>query len=390
MSASAIRKDVVYSISFAHMLNDWYMNIIPILTPFFIAAGFGIGEVSFAISAFTITSSLSQPLVGYMVDRKNQSWMIYVGTAWLAVLLSCIGLTHSPAMLIGLAALSGLGAAAFHPQASAMVSAAGGEKKGLYQAVFGACGNLGWALTPLFVIPLVERYGLSVTPYFVVPGIIVTALLAVKAQKTSPRAQQAQAVPLLEALRPASRELTKLVLIIAVRTLTYSGLVAFLPLYLQQRGVSLGTSAHLLFILLCAGAAGGIAGGYLSDRFGKNIVIFLSLALSPLFFYLFMHVGAGMQPVVFALAGATLLSSFSPIVVLAQELLYRQAAMASGFTLGFGIGVGGLGVGLVGLVIQYAGLGFAINMLICLPFAAAVVALTLKGRKAAQPVPQTL
>ena len=100
--------------------------------------------------------------------------------------------------------------------------------------------------------------------------------------------------------------------------------------------------------------------------------------------------GAGLQPVVFALAGATLLSSFSPIVVLAQELLYRQAAMASGFTLGFGIGVGGLGVGLVGLVIQYAGLGFAINMLICLPFAAAVVALTLKGRKAAQPVPQTL
>ena len=96
------------------------------------------------------------------------------------------------------AGLSGLGAAAFHPQASAMVSAAGGEKKGLYQAVFGACGNLGWALTPLFVIPLVERYGLSVTPYFVAPGIIVTALLAVKAQKTSPR-EQGQAVPLLEA-----------------------------------------------------------------------------------------------------------------------------------------------------------------------------------------------
>ena len=102
MSVTAIRRDVVYSISFAHMLNDWYMNIIPILTPFLIAAGFGVGEVSFAISAFTITSSLSQPIIGYMVDRKNQSWMIYVGTAWLAVLLSCIGLTHSSTMLNGL------------------------------------------------------------------------------------------------------------------------------------------------------------------------------------------------------------------------------------------------------------------------------------------------
>ena len=388
MSATVIRKDVVYSIAFAHMLNDWYMNIIPILTPFLIAAGFGIGEVSFAISAFTITSSLSQPLIGYMVDRKNQSWMIYVGTAWLAVLLSCIGLTHSAAMLIGLAALSGLGAAAFHPQASAMVSAAGGSKKGLYQAVFGASGNLGWALTPLFVVPLVERFGLTVTPFFVVPGIIVTVLLAFKAQKT-PSRSQAQPVPLLEVLRPAWKDLIRLVLIIAIRTLTYSGLVAFLPLYLQQRGMSLAASSHLLFILLRAGAAGGIAGGYLSDRFGKSIVIFFSLALSPMLFYLFLHVGAGLQPVVFALAGATLLSSFSPIVVQAQELLSRQAAMASGFSLGFGIGIGGLGVGLVGLVIQHAGLAFAINLLMFLPFIAAVVALTLKGRQTSHPAEQT-
>ena len=82
----------------------------------------------------------------------------------------------------------------------------------------------------------------------------------------------------------------------------------------------------------------------------------------------------------FALAGATLLSSFSPIVVRAQELLVRQAAMASGLSLGFGIGIGGLGVGLVGIVIQYVGLEFAINMLICLPFAAAVLALTLQSR----------
>ena len=186
---------------------------------------------------------------------------------------------------------------------------------------------------------------------------------------------------MIEALRPAWKELSKLVLIIAVRTLTYSGLVAFLPLYLQQQGMSLSVCSHLLFILLLSGAAGGIAGGYLSDRFGKTIVIFLSLALSPIFFYLFLHVGAGLQPVVFALAGATLLSSFSPIVVLAQELLFRQAAMASGFSLGFGIGIGGLGVGLVGLVIQYAGLALAINMLICLPFVAACIALTLKGRK---------
>ena len=389
MPTSTIRKDIVYSISLAHMLNDWYMNLIPILTPFLVAAGFGIQEVSFAISAFTITSSLSQPVVGYMVDRKNQSWMIYVGTAWLAVLLSCIGLTHSYTALITIAALSGLGAAAFHPQASAMVSAAGGTKKGVCQAVFGASGNLGWALTPLFVIPLVERYGLAVTPYFVIPGLFVTVLLAFKAQRQPPK-EQKDSIPLLDALKPSWKELSKLIAIIALRTLTYSGLVAFLPLYLQQKGITVSSSAHLLFILLCAGAVGGLVGGYLSDRFGKTLVIFVSLALSPMFFYLFLQAGPVLRPLVFGLAGATLLSSFSPIVVLAQELLSKQAAMASGFSLGFGIGVGGLGVGLVGMVIEQLGLFFAIHLLICLPFAAALVALTLKGGRTQELASQPL
>lgn len=389
MPTSTIRKDIVYSISLAHMLNDWYMNLIPILTPFLVAAGFGIKEVSFAISAFTITSSLSQPVIGYMVDRKNQSWMIYVGTAWLAVLLSCIGLTHSYAALLTIAALSGLGAAAFHPQASAMVSAAGGTKKGVCQAVFGASGNLGWALTPLFVIPLVERYGLAVTPYLVIPGLFVTVLLAFKAQRQQPTARK-DSMPLLDALKPGWRELSKLIAIIALRTLTYSGLVAFLPLYLQQKGIAVSSSAHLLFILLCAGAAGGLVGGYLSDRFGKTLVIFVSLTLSPMFFYLFLQAGPVLRPLVFGLAGATLLSSFSPIVVLAQELLNKQAAMASGFSLGFGIGVGGLGVGLVGMVIEHLGLSFAVHLLICLPFAAALVALTLKGGRTRELASQPL
>jgi len=227
MSASTIRKDVVYSISFAHMLNDWYMNIIPILTPFFIAAGFGIGEVSFAISAFTITLFTFPAARRLYGGQKKPELDDLRGHG----LVGCFAELHRPDAQPGHAHWpcgpvgpwrGGLSPAGFgHGQRG------GRREKGLYQAVFGACGNLGWALTPLFVIPLVERYGLSVTPYFVVPGIIVTALLAVKAQKTSPRAQQAQAVPLLEALRPASRELTKLVLIIAVRTLTYSGLVAF-------------------------------------------------------------------------------------------------------------------------------------------------------------------
>jgi FSR family fosmidomycin resistance protein-like MFS transporter len=378
MGNSSIQKSTIVSVSAAHLLNDWYMNLIPILMPFLVAAGFGVEAVSFAISAFTITSSLSQPAVGYLVDKRNQQWMVYVGTLWLALLLSGIGYIHNQYLLLLVAALAGLGAAAFHPQASAMVSAASGNRKNLCQAIFGAAGNLGWSLTPLVVIPLVGLWGLEITPFFVLPGIVVAVLLARKAPRTAPQRGGAPVAPLLDVLRPAWRELTMLILVIALRTLTQAGLVAFLPLYLQKEHVSLVASGHLLFFMLFSGAIGGILGGYLSDRVGKRAVIVASLFLAALLFHAFLYSTDAMRPVLLALAGGSLLASFSPTVVMAQELFKRNAAMASGFSLGFGIGLGGLGVGLVGLYVKHSGVDSAIHLLLFLPVVAMILALWLK------------
>ncbi len=85
-----------------------------------------------------------------------------------------------------------------------------------------------------------------------------------------------------------------------------------------------------------------------------------------------------MRPVLLALAGGSLLASFSPTVVMAQELFKRNAAMASGFSLGFGIGLGGLGVGLVGLYVKHSGVDSAIHLLLFLPVVAMILALWLK------------
>ncbi len=163
----------IASLSLAHLLNDWYMNYIPTLLPFLVMAGLGVSKGAFLISAFTITSSLLQPVFGYLVDQKNQRWMVYVGTVWMAVLISLVGILKSYPLLVVAASLSGLGTAAFHPQASAMVTAVSGKRKGFFQACFTAAGNVGWALTPLIVIPFVQAYGLELTPLFILPGAFV-------------------------------------------------------------------------------------------------------------------------------------------------------------------------------------------------------------------------
>jgi MFS transporter, FSR family, fosmidomycin resistance protein len=380
MAENTIQKGKILSLSLAHLLNDWYMNFLQTLLPFFVAFGMGIGRAAFLISAFTTTASILQPVFGYLVDRKNQRWMVYAGTVWMAVLLSLVGVMQNYYLLLLLSALSGLGTAAFHPQAAAMISSVSGSRKGFCQSIFVAGGNVGWALTPLMVIPVVKNWGLAGTPVFAVPGILVALLLWSAAPGTSPAVARENSTPLLAALRTSWLELTKVVLIMACRSLTYFGLISFLPLYLQTRNMSITTSGYFLFIMLFSGAMGGILGGYLSDKVGRKAVIAGSLALSTPCFYLFLQSSGLAMYLCLILAGASLLASFSVTVVLAQEIISKNAATASGLTLGFGIGIGGLGVGLVGVIIERMGLSYGINLLVWLPLVAGLLAFTLRKR----------
>ena len=60
-----------------------------------------------------------------------------------------------------------------------MVTAVSGQRRGFFQAVFVASGNAGWALTPLLVVPFVQKYGLEMTPSLMLPGVLVASFALV-------------------------------------------------------------------------------------------------------------------------------------------------------------------------------------------------------------------
>jgi FSR family fosmidomycin resistance protein-like MFS transporter len=368
----------IAALSTGHLINDLYMNQIQALMPFLVLVGFSISQGGFLVSAFTITSSLVQPLFGSLSDRKNYHWLIFCGTAWMAVLLSLMGLTQNYLLLLLLASLAGLGTAAFHPQASAMVAQCSGNRKSFAQAVFIASGNVGWALTPLLFVPVVQHSGLKITPVFAIPGLLISVVLWFVSRKRDTARETKSKSPILPVLKQNAKELTTILLIVAFRSLTYFSLIAFLPLYLKQQDVSLVSSSRLVSLMLFTGSIGGLIGGFLADKYGRRYILIVSLTLATPLFYLFLICHGWLSIVFLALAGAFLLATFSVTVTAAHRIISNNTGLASGLMLGVGTGIGGLGVGLMGILADTTGMSVAIYTLICLPLLAGLLGFRLK------------
>ncbi|MDA8226165.1 MAG: MFS transporter [Desulfitobacterium hafniense] len=381
---SQIQYSTIGILSLAHLLNDLYSNYWPAFL--LVATGLSATQAALLVSAFTISSSFVQPLFGYYLDRQGKRWLVYAGTLWMAVLLSLTGLVQNYALLVLLAAFAGLGTAAFHPQASTMVTVISGDRKAVLLSGFIAFGNIGFALSPLLLVPLFERFGLQATVYTVIPGIFVAILLLFFAPRNdvlgnamSPTLGQA-----IQAMRSAAKELLAITGVIALRALAYTGMLAILPLYFKSENISSIAGSQLLFIMLFVGAIGGVIGGFISDMYGRKLLIVSSLLLATPLFFGFLYTEGMISTIFLALGGASLMSSFSVTVVAAQEAIPNNKSLAAGLTMGFAGGIGNLFVVLIGHIGDIYGLQTAITILFLLPIAGALVGLMMKNRPAAR------
>ncbi|HPY62277.1 MAG TPA: MFS transporter, partial [Kiritimatiellia bacterium] len=98
--------------------------------------------------------------------------------------------------------------------------------------------------------------------------------------------------------------------------------------------------------------------------------------------YLFPRTSGVPGLIVIALAGFALIATFATTVVLGQELLPNNVGLASGLTLGFGVGTGGIGATLLGAVADRWGLPMIFNWMIGFTLVGLLLALMLPGSAA--------
>jgi FSR family fosmidomycin resistance protein-like MFS transporter len=265
-----------------------------------------------------------------------------------------------------------------------MVNILSGDRKAVLLSSFVAFGNVGFALSPLLLVPLFQAYGLHATIVTVVPGIFVAILLFFYAPRNNVLTGATPSFSaVLCSLKSAARELAAIVSVIAIRSLAYTGVITFLPLYFKSQNLSNIAASHLVTIMLFAGAIGGVLGGFISDLYGRKLLIVGSLIAATPLFIAFLYTGGVLSTVFLALAGAALLSSFSVTVVAAQEAIPDNKALAAGLTMGFAGGIGGLAVILIGRIGDIWGLTSAIFVIFLLPILAGLVGLFMKSRPAA-------
>ena len=367
-----------------HFIVDGFGNILAPLLPLLIVnLNLSLAAAGTLQMCFQLANSVAQLGFGHIADRWRPRLLLLVGPVLCVTTITLIGLAPDPITLAGVLVVGGLGGAAFHPPAAALVHRFSGEQRGIAMSTHITCGTVGQAMAPLVFAPFVQQFGLGATPVLMIPALAVLFLVLLRRIPVFDRLQEHHEAGGIAALRPYARPLTLLYFIVVLRTLTAMSFSTFVPVLLTRRGLSLAQAGTAVSIYLIAVGLGGFFGGPSADRFGARRVIILSLVSCVPFLIVAPMLHGWLFVVVLAMGGFLLQSTLPVNVTFAQLLAPISAATVSSLMMGFAWGTGGLSVPLVGMMADRYGIERALTVMSTLPLVAALLAISLPSGKPA-------
>ncbi len=373
---------VVLGIShlFVDMTGTGLAAILPFLKD---ALSLNYTQIGAIIMVSNVTSSIIQPGLGYFSDRIHIGWLLPVSIVLTYGGFSLFGLAPTYALLLVFVIVNGIGIAIYHPESFKTAHFLTGARAATGMSIFQVGGNLGLAVGPLFVTSAMQMAGLRGTLLFLVLGAAIVIMLMIFFRELalplkSLKQEKGPVSPV--STKPAARStwlsMTLLVTSVAFRSVAQMGIITFIPFYyISLLGGDAVNAGRLVFAFMMGGSIGTLVGGMAADRIGHKCFVSLSLACSMPLLFLVLYASSTWIFVVLFLAGFVLVSSFSVTVVMGQTLLRDRLGMASGLMLGFVIGIGGLGGGVLGLVADAWGILTVLRLVVIFPAAALILLL---------------
>jgi FSR family fosmidomycin resistance protein-like MFS transporter len=362
------------------MITDIYMPVLPAILPLLIARnGYSYLAAGLLVTAYNVTSSFTQPVIGWLSDRRGLTISISISLFISAIFVALMGIARDYELIMAFAIIAAIGHACFHPTALSLVSRlCTSGNRGQITSYFVVGGNLGYAIGPLLAGFLVWWLGLSGLLFLIIPAIIMVFVLKILLPGGIAAAKEAHALQ-KEAIADVPSKWPFVILMAAsvLRAWAVFAAITYLPMYLvQTQGYDLVAASLAMTLMLLSGVAGQVAGGRISDRIGRKEFMVFALTGAIPFFYLFFATTGLLAIIALLCFGFCLWATFAVAVAMGHELLPQNVGLASGMMLGLAIGFGGLGVAVNGMIADHYSLAAAIGT-IPVPIAAAVVLIAL-------------
>jgi FSR family fosmidomycin resistance protein-like MFS transporter len=368
---------ILVALSVCHLLNDTIQSLLPAIYPL-LKDSFGLtfSQIGLITFMFQVTASLLQPLVGSYTDRRPKPYSLAIGMGITLVGLVLLSQAWSFRVILIASALVGTGSSIFHPEASRLARLASGGKHGFAQSLFQVGGNLGSSLGPLAAALVVVPRGQAHMLWFsalALLGIVILVRVGgwyashLTAQRgASPAAKRTTTAHLSS--RQIARAVAVLVALIFSKYFYLASLTNYYTFYLIGKfHVSVQQAQFYLFLFLFAVAAGTILGGPIGDRYGRKLVIWVSILGVAPFTLALPYVGLAGTAVLSVIIGLILASAFSAILVYAQELMPGKVGLIAGLFFGFAFGMAGIASALLGKLADHTSIFFVYEACSFLP-----------------------
>jgi MFS family permease len=296
----------VWLVTIGHSLTHWYPATFYLLLPLIgHELGLNYVQIGSILTCQAAAGALSNVPGGMLVDSVDRKGLLMaVSLFWVGAPYLLMGFSHQYWMLLGCAALVGMGNNLWHPTAIPLLARRFPERRGLVVSIHGMGGNVGDALAPLVVGAMLAVLSWrNVMVLNVIPGVMMSCVILLSLgrmqfhSRPSGSDQPARAGQRLRDFRQllANRTLVMLSAGGGFRAMTQSTLLTFLPVFLaREMGLSAFLIGSCMFGMQVAGFAAAPIAGHLSDKMGRRRIIMSSMATSGVIL-LFMAV-AGRSP----------------------------------------------------------------------------------------------
>ena len=359
-----------YFMMLGHICCDMSQAAVPALLPFLVAQhGIDYAAAAGLMFANTSVSSLIQPLLGMIADRRQMHWLMGLGILMSGLGIAAIGFLDSYLGIFAATMFAGLGGAVFHPEGGRMANYVAGEKKGRGMSTFAAGGNLGFVVGPAGITLAVSMWGVRGIALTQIPVVIMALVFFCMQRKfvhISDMEQRMEKEKVAGGVyKDDWRAFLRLCVSIFARSIVLSGLQTFIPLYwvgvllqTQERG------ALMVTVMAIASTLATFLGGRLADRFGfRNIIRVAIAAIAPLLVMMLITGNVWIATVFVVPLMAMVSLAHSPSVVLGQKYLPNRLGFASGVTMGLYVSIGGIFSPLLGVVGDNYGLTTALYVI---------------------------